>query len=168
MNVEIGTFLIWCGVAFALGWGAASIIGFQISKDSKGVHMKLTKESNRNWWGVLKSVMYILVAVAFIATVVQSVTFTYHQRECNAAVVERIKFGADLTAENQRLNDSKAEALKKLVDTLISSSAIQNDAARTEVVKVSFAEYQATIRAIDTKRAENEQKRAESPYPDCS
>jgi hypothetical protein len=162
VNEHVQT-LIFCGLAFALGMGFGQF--WTARRHGKKVRLEL--EARDIWTDVVTQVAWIIVIVVFIASVLQSVLFTYDQRKCNVEMVETIKYRAELSLYDSKLNDARAEALKKLVDSVIASTAITSEYERGQFVRSTFEEYQRVINELNAAKVENEKKRAERPYPEC-
>ena len=163
MNENVET-LIFCGVAFAIGMAVGQFLSFRRKRDDK---IALEVESKELWVHIGQQTAWILVVVLFMASVLQSVLFTYTQRQCNVDMVETIKYRASITQDDSKLNEARANALKKLVDDVIASTAITDELERGQFVRQSFLEYHDVTDRLNAEKRENEKKRAERPYPEC-
>lgn len=162
MNENVET-LIFCGVAFAIGMGVGQFLSFR-RKDKN--HVALEVESKELWAQIGRQTGWILVVVLFMASVLQSVLFTYSQRQCNIDVVETIKYRANISQEDAQLNDDRSTALRHLVDDIVQAQALP-DELRGPAIRKAFDDYQVEIDKIETEKQNNQQKRAERPYPEC-
>lgn len=162
MNQHVQT-LVFCGLAFALGMGIGQFLTFR----RRGKKVTLELEAKHVWQEIARQVGLIVVIVMFAATVLQSVLFTYEQRQCNVELVETIKYRASLAQSDAELNDARANALKKLVDDVIASTAIVDEYQRGQFVRGSFEEYQQVIAALNAAKENNKNLKEERPYPEC-
>ena len=155
--------LVLYGLVFALGMGVGQFLSFR----KKGKVVALEVEAKDVWKQVGKTTAYILVVIVFLGTVLNSLMFTYDQRQCNREMVETIRYRAQITVDDSKLNDARADALKDLVDDVIASTAIVDEYERGQFIRGSFTEYQAFIDRLNIEKDENEKKRQERPYPRC-
>lgn len=158
MNEHVQTF-VFSGLAFAIGMGVGQVIAVRRAADH---HLTLGFEPMKVQ--VLRQIAWIVVVVMFFASVLQLVTFTYEQRQCNRDLLDTIRIRGEITEATKNLNDDRNQALSDLVQDLI---AAQGHPDAWERVQAALADYRDTNEQLNKASDAQDRVRRDNPYPRC-
>lgn len=160
MNEHIQT-LVFSGFSFALGMAVGQFVSFR-RKAGKKIVVEI--EAREVWERIIKEVAWIVVIVVFLASIAQSVIFTYDQRTCNQQVVETLKFRATVAAEIGVINDQRDHALREFLDTVLTSGQTPDP---QKTARDAFAKHAEVTAQLNQDAAAKNKLRDEATFPDC-
>lgn len=152
--------IVLAGIGFAIGMAIGQFISFH----RKGRRVVVEIEAKEVWYRIVKQAAWIIVVVVFVASVAQSVLFTYTQRECNKDVVDTLKYRAQLNSEVETINDERDKALRDLVQTILTA---QNQPDPQKVVREALQQQISYTAELNKQSAERKKLRSEATIPDC-
>jgi len=158
---ELSLFIIQSGLGLALGVGLGEFFSFR----RRGRKIVVEVEAKEIWESIVRRVAWIVVIVVFLASLAQSVIFTYTQRQCNLAVVENLRFRGTITTELQQISDARDAALNELFATVLTAASTPDPSATVRLALEKQAKTTADLNAEAEKR---KQARNDAPLPDCS
>lgn len=133
-------------------------------------HHKPSKANVRNVIGILLFIMAIFIVISTSQTndrakeiADQRANDAQIQGECNDEFFRVLSERTKITADDNALNRSDADALKVLVQQLL---ATPPEAQTAESTFAALRDYQEVTDANEAKRDQNAQERQANPYPE--
>lgn len=176
MTEHLVRLIISHGLALAFGLATGEFFRFR----KKGNRVVMEVEAKEVWRRVVKQVAWVVVVVMFLASVAQSVLFTYSQRECNTRVVDTLNYRSQLADSDRDLIDARENATFKMVTDLLAVPATVpqephvpgsgtgpptsgSGTAVRDVLETFVKERER----IDTEAAKIDKERKANPLPKC-
>lgn len=153
--------IVLCGLGFAVGMAVGQFVSFR--RKGRGVTVEV--EAKEVWMKIVRQVSWIVVVIIFLASVGQSVAFTYTQRKCNLQVVNTIRYRSDIADEVSKINDARDGALRDLVQTLLTATQTPDPSKTVRDALTHQAEVTAELnRQADERKA----KKNAAEFPTCN
>lgn len=161
MNGYVADF-IRMGLAFAVGVAVGSFYTFH--RDSMG-KIRVKFETKTVWTQVAKTTAYIVIVVTFLGSILQSVLFTYDQRQCNNDVVASLQERSLAAQEIEKINNERDKAMRDFVTAILSAQSQPDSSERVRAaLQQHFSVTQQLNKAYE---AQQQQLRTENPLPEC-
>lgn len=174
------------GIALALGLSVGEMFRFV----RKGGRLVMKLEEKEVWKTTVKQIAWVVVVVVFFASIIQSVMFTYEQRQCNEQVVNTLNYRAGLADGDRALLDKvtallnqRDESTSKMVTDLLAIPRVETgppgsgtgktgntDASRAvlEAFVTERSRIDAELKTTKEQQKKIDAERKANPLPQCA
>ncbi len=152
--------IVLAGLGFAVGMAVGQFLSFR----RKGRVITIEVEAKEVWMKIVRQVSWIVVVLVFVASVGQSVAFTYGQRKCNAQVVNTLQYRSAIADEVAKINDARDKAMRDLIQTILTASQTPNPA---QTVHEALTHQSEVTAELNRQAEERKQTKNAAPFPKC-
>jgi len=153
--------IVLCGLGFAVGMAVGQFISFR----RKGRGITVEVEAKEVWMKIIRQVSWIVVVLIFVASVAQSVAFTYSQRKCNQDVNKALIYRSQLANSDRRILDERDDAIFQMVVKLLT---IPSDNKDPGVARAVLSDFVAERTRLDEVQTKIDKLRQDYAIPECS